>query len=154
MHYSFPKMLLLICCINIWHLRTGKKIFCCFKSFCVNYFENSTIRVVILLSLLTLWEVYDFENQNKNCWTAYRLSLKVALPHFLETVLSNSSWPCRVSIGLNQGLANIINESLLKAQCLHYWHLPHLVLPECRQISEHLTQRITLLIVVEFESKG
>lgn len=145
MHYSFPKMFLLICYINIWPLRKGKKkkIFCCFKSFCINYFENSTVRVVILLSFLILWEDYAFENQNKNSLTAYRLSLKVT-SHFLETVLSNSSWPCHVSIGLNQGLANIINESLLKARRLHYWLLPHLVLSECRQISEHLTQRITL----------
>ena len=144
MHYSFSKMLLLIWCINIWPLRKrGKKVFCSFKSFCINYFENSTVRVVILLSFLILWEDYAFENQNKNSLTAYRLSLKVT-SHFLETVLSNSSWPCHVSIGLNQGLANIINESLLKAQCLNYWHLPHLVLSEGRQVSEHLTQRITL----------
>lgn len=61
MHYSFPKIFLLICCINIWHLKRKKKVFHCFKSFCLNYFANSTARVVILLpnclSGLCLWKL-------------------------------------------------------------------------------------------------
>lgn len=114
-------------------MRTEKKeVFCSFQSFCVNYFENSTVGVVISLSSLILWKVYAFESQNKNCLTTYRLSLKVDHHVFSETGLSNSSWPCGVSTSLNQGLANIINESPVEAWCLYCWHLPHLVVPECR----------------------
>lgn len=102
------------------HLTT-EKIICIFKSFCVNLLENSSWSVVIFFPpcLRGLWIWNPGEELLTICW----FSLKILSYNFLVTVLFNSSWPCVILIGLNQGLANIINEGLLKALCLHYWHL-------------------------------